>query len=697
MQRMKQAPRPRRTATSVLALSVLARRSAGLAVGAAAVVAVLGASAAQARITRIEVKRVEQPTFQGRSFGAVGAYEKVVGRAFGEVDPSDPHNALIVDIAHAPKNARGMVEYDMDFMILKPVDLAKGNHRLWFEVNNRGNLGAFQQYNDARVADGNNPTSADDAGNGFIMRQGYTFATAGWDASAPSSDGRFTIRVPVAVNADGSPIVGPAMQEFVVDNDRTFAGRLSYAAASLDKSQAMLTVRTRYEDEPATVPADQWEFADKTGNAIRLVPDKTPFAQGTLYTFTYQAKNPQVTGLGFAALRDFNSFLRYAERDDAGTANPLAGDIKYIYTSCRSQPCRTLHDFIWLGFNADEAGRPVMSGMENWIGGSTGIFMNYRFAQPGRTHRQHIARWYPEFQGPFTNEVVHDPITGKTDGRLARCSASNTCPKVFEVNSENEYWSKDMAVGLVDTEGKDRTTEPANVRSYLIASLPHSGAVGPTGRGICQQPRNSLVANAVLRALLVALDEWVSSGKEPPASRVPRVTDGTLVPPLPQDQVGFPAIRGVTYNGRMHTGDLFDFGPQFADGILTVLPPRLVGTPYPALVPKTDADGNDVAGIRIPDVAVPLATYTGWALRAYPAGADDGCDAAGQEIAFAKTKAERVARGDSRPSIEERYPSNADYVSKVGAAAAGLARDRLLLEEDVQAYVKKAQAAPLEK
>jgi hypothetical protein len=231
------------------------------------------------------------------------------------------------------------------------------------------------------------------------------------------------------------------------------------------------------------------------------------------------------------------------------------------------------------------------------------------------------------------------------------------------VNSENEFWSKNMAVGLVDAAGKDRTSEPANVRSYLVSSLPHSGAIGPNGRGICQQPRNPLVANGVLRALLVAMDQWVSAGVEPPASRVPRVADGTLVAPLPRESVGFPAIRGVTYNGRMHTGDLFDYGPKFAEGILTTLPPRLVGTPYPALVPKTDADGNDLAGIRIPEVAVPLATYTGWALRAVPAGGDDGCDAAGQQIAFAKTKAERIALGDPRPSLEERYPSHAEYVN----------------------------------
>jgi hypothetical protein len=205
------------------------------------------------------------------------------------------------------------------------------------------------------------------------------------------------------------------------------------------------------------------------------------------------------------------------------------------------------------------------------------------------------------------------------------------------------------------------------------------------------QDRNPLVANAVLRALLVAMDQWVSAGVEPPARRIPRVVDGTLVPPLPQTGQGFPEIPGVKYNGRMHTGDLFDYGQQFSEGILTILPPRLVGTPYPALVPRVDPDGNDIAGIRLPEVAVPLATYTGWNLRAVPAGGDDGCDNFGQRIAFARTKAERIATGDPRPSLEERYPRHADYVNAVVSPANELARDSLLLDEDVQAYVKKAQ------
>ena len=660
--------------------------------GALALVA-LTPGAADARITKIEIKRVESPTFEGTAFGQVGQYEKLVGRAYGEVDPKDPKNAVIVDIANAPKNARGMVEYDTDIYILKPINLAKGNHRLWFEVNNRGNMPAYELMTEGQV-DGNDPTKATDAGNGFLMRQGYTILETGWDTSAATGGGRFTIHVPVAKNPDGSPIVGSSMEEFVVDNATTKRGRLTYPAATLDKSKATLTVRTRYEDAPVTVPADKWQYTDEKGTAISLVDD-TPFEKGKLYTLVYQAKDPLVGGLGFAAIRDVGAFFRSAKADDAGTANPLAGDVQYVYTACQSQPCRTMHDFLWLGFNQDESGKKVVDGMMNWIGGSTGIFTNFRFGQGSRTQRQHIARWFPEFQGPFTNQVMLDPITRKTDGRLKRCTETNTCPKIFETNSANEYWSKDMAVGLVDTKGKDLTNEPANVRSYFIASMYHAGAFPNKGKGICQQVRSPLTPTAVLRALLVDMDQWVSKGTEPPASRVPSANKGTLVSPLPQANQGFPKLQGVTYNGRMHEGDLFDFGPDFDKGIMTVLPPKHLGTPYPALVPKTDADGNDIAGIRIPEVTVPVATYTGWALRAN--SGDDGCDGAGQMIPFSKTKAERMTNDDPRLSIEERYPSHEDYVTKISTAANALVRDRLYLDEDAQAIVKRAQDSAVAK
>ena len=276
----------------------------------------------------------------------------------------------------------------------------------------------------------------------------------------------------------------------------------------------------------------------------------------------------------------------------------------------------------------------------------------------------------------------------KCDWNSAPLSVWTTCPRIFEVNSANEYWVKGGSLAHTDTLGND-VADPGNVRSYLLSSLPH---VAFSGLGICQQPRNPLVPNRALRALLVALDEWVSEDKTPPPSRVPRRVDGTLVRSQ-QERVNFPNIPSVTYNGLLTTGDLFDFGPSVDDGVLTTLPPRLVASPYPVFVPRTDRDGNDMAGIRLPEVAVPLATYTGWGLRAAAFAGDDLCDAAGQKIDFSPTKADRLATGDPRFSIEERYPTHEKYVREVKHAAQQLHRQRLLLEEDVARYIREADAS----
>jgi hypothetical protein len=345
-----------------------------------------------------------------------------------------------------------------------------------------------------------------------------------------------------------------------------------------------------------------------------------------------------------------------------------------------------MRDFVHLGFNEDEAGRRVFEGILNWEGGASGIFLNYRFAQAARTHRQHVGRWYPEREFPFANQMLFDPVTGKTDGRLRRCQASNSCPRIFEVNSSNEYWVKASSLLHTDPLGND-LPDPPNVRFYLLSSLAHVASTGP---GICQQPGNPIVPNAALRALLVALNEWVSEDKTPPASRVPRRAEGTLVSSLPRETVGFPSIPGVTYNGLMTTGDLFDFGPFFNDGILTTLPPLFFGSPYPVFVPRTDSDGNDVAGVRLPQIAVPLATYTGWSLRAPAFAGDDLCDAFGQKLEFYQTQAERLAIGDPRPSLKERYPTHGSYLSAVAGVASELHRQRLLLGEDVDRIVQAA-------
>ena len=681
----------------------------------AMVVVLVLAPALGARIKQIVVTKTESPTFGGASFGSVGQYELIQGTISGEVDPNNPQDAVIVDISRAPRNSHGTVTYSADFQIIRPINLAAGNHRIIFDLPNRGRALALSTLNEGS---GNSKTGAGSPGNGFIMNQGYTLVEGAWDISAAPSG--FSVRFPVATNHDGSAIVGTVLEEFVIDKSATPATEpLTYAAASDDKSQATLTVRENYGDTPIVIPSSGWDYADSTLTGIKLTSGSFggpgSFGPTALYEFTYIARDPLVAGLGFAAVRDLATFLRNARTDDSGYPNPMAGDVEAIYTACYSQPCRTLHDFLLWGFNEvehqnDSAGdrrsdrdddrdeshhQKVFEGVINWVGGGDGLYMNYRFAQPGRTSRQHIARWYPEFQFPWANHITHDPVTHRKAGRLDACRRTDTCPKIIELNSENEYYSKGGSLLTTDTRGHDLELEDTpNVRYYLMSSLPHAAGTAP---GVCQQPQNPLNASAVLRALTVDMDEWVTNGTLPPANRVPRRSDGTLQPSLPQAGMGFPTIPGVTYNGVMHTGDLFNFGPRFHQGILDVMPPLLLDTPYPVFVPKTDSDGNDIAGIRLPDVSVPVATYTGWALRASAPGDPvpivDGCDAAGQRIPFAKTMADRLAAGDPRPSLQERYADHAAYVNLVTQAAQELQRQRLLLDMDVQAYIVAAQAA----
>jgi hypothetical protein len=685
--------------------------------------------AAQARVTQIVITGTE-PAFGGRSFGAVGPYERITGYFIGTVDPDDPLNAVIVDIGLAPKNPDGTVTYSTDFQILRPANQDHPYPRLIYDLTNRGRTTALEILNDSET--GNDVRSSGDPGNGFLMRHGFIVLETGWDFSVPHNGRLFTMNVPVVKHPDGSSITGLNSEEFVIDRGATPAvQQLTYPAASPDKTKASFTVRRNYGDVPVPLPADAWDYADDKLDAVRLTsgPFGGPgsFGPTALYEFTYEAKDPVVAGLGFAAMRDIAVFLRSALTDDGGTPNPVAG-VQYIYSFCSSQPCRTMHDFVQLGFNEPEhavgprlpgrAPTKAFDGVLNWKAGGSGLFMNYRFSQPVRTHRQHIGRWTPEYQFPFADVNVADTVSGKTDWRLRRCEASvksmsgGSCPKIVEANSSNEYWAKASSMMQTDSAGRDLDLAAADgVRYYLLASVPHSSARGP---GICAQPRNPLRPNAVLRALLMDLDAWVSAGTAPPGNRMPRVADGTLVPPLPQQlsrtelsrtelsgiagensgsggqAYSFPRIPGVVYNGAHHTGDLWDFGPGFDKGFLSALPPRLVGTPYPVFVPSADADGNDIAGIRLPDVAVPVATYTGWALRA---DGLDGCDAYGQKIGLARTRAARLAGGDPRPSLEERYGDHAAYVERVRQAAAALRDERFMLEEDVAATVAAAEAA----
>lgn len=683
----------RRFLLATLALSALAACGGGNDDNA-------GSSAPPAGIQRIEITS-RQVNFDGTSFGAVGQYEKLMGKAYGEIDPADPRNAVITDLALAPRNARGRIEYSMDIFILKPVDLSKGNRKLFMEVNNRGGklFGAFNQ-----SAGGNNPTTAADAGQGFLMNQGYSMAWSGWDPSAAAGNNALTITLPVAKNADGSSITGPAYDYIVFDNGTTLTATLANKVASLDKTQATLTVRDRLTDTPTAVPGTGWEYT--SNNQIRLLPVGTAFKQSAIYEFKYTAIDPVVAGIGFAATRDFVSFLRNATVDTVNTPNPLAGNVTRTLAFTVSQPGRYMNDFVWLGFNQDERGGKVFDGVENWIAAGTGIGLNYRFAQPARTERNRQNHLYPEAPFPFAYAVTTDHITGKTDGRNRRCQLTSTCPKIMQVNSANEYWVKTGSLVHTDTQGND-LPDPDNVRFFLLSGVEHavSGAA-PNSPGVCAQPRNTTDPNAALRALFVAMDQWVD-GTAPPPSAVPRKNDGNAVfstttafsglgiGEVPQAGLGWPNIPGVLYDGLVTVRNRFDFGPQFDSGIISTTPPTATGQVYPSFVSKVDADGNEIAGIRLPPVAAPIATTTGWGHRATAFAGPDGCESSGQTIPLPVTTAQQTSSGDPRTSVEARYVDKAGYVAAVTAAAQALQTRRLLLQADVDAYISAAQASTI--
>ncbi len=654
----------------------------------------LSAQLAEARITSVtwDPARSQAPSmfpgqsaaFGGSSFGTVGQYEKLRGTATGELDPNDPRNKVITDIELAPRNAAGMVTYSMDVFVLRPMNQALGNQRLFYDFNNRGQMRLGRVNNGTVTSD---PVTAADAGDGYVMRHGFSVAGNGWDFGA-SGTANMKISVP---RLTGLP--GPSYEYIVNDNATTATATLSFPANTLDKALAKLTVRARLDDTPRTMLASEWEYASST--QIRLLPAGTRFLQSAIYEFTYTARDPVVSGVGLAASRDWVSFLRH-ETDPA--KNPLAGHVQHTYSYSISQPSRTLNDFVLFGFNEDEGGKRVLDGILSHTGGGSGDQINYRYGQTGRTERNRQNHLYPEGVFPFAHQVMTDHLSGKTGGRDERCAASNTCPKRFEVNTSNEYWVKAGSLLHSDTRGKD-LKGPDEVRYYLMSGQSH-GVGDVTDRGVCREFTNGVSPYRAHRALLLALDRWVSDGVEPPKSEIPHgghrawaVTQpGSQVGKVPQDELGWPSIPGVLYTGVITTRYLLDFGGSLDDGIITNYPPSVVGRPsYRIFVSKVDEDGNEIAGVQMPGVAAPTATTTGWALRRDDFGGPDGCESDGQNIPFARTKAER--KGDPRKSLEERYKDHDGYVKAVAKAARKLQKDGFLVEEDVQNFINEAQAS----
>ncbi len=637
------------------------------------------APGAEAKITAIKIDQAA-PFAEGAAFGAVGAYERVAGTAKGELDPADPRNAVIVNLDKAPRNARGMVDYETEFYILRPVDLGKGNRKILYDVTNRGRKFLLHWVMDApaqAVSAVNEPAAAKDAGNGLFFRQGYTMVWSGWEPDAPKSNNGMAMKAPVATR-NGTAIVRIIRDELVSGTRAapTETFKLSYEAATLDQSQAKLTVRRKENDTKTSIPAANWAYVD--ARTIRLLPEGTKPEPGSLYEFHYPAKDPKVLGIGYAATRDLVSFLRYQTQDAAGVPNPAGPGIKSALAIGISQSGRYLRDHIAQGFNQDESRRKVFDGVLAHISGVGKVFMNTEFGQPSRTNTQHEDHYFPENEFPFSAATLKDPVTGKT-GSLLRGDGFD--PLLIEVNTSTEYWQKGASLLHTDPFGRQDIALPKTARVYMVAGTQHGGKVGlTTAPGPCANPRNPHSSAPALRALLVALDQWVNEGIEPPPSRVPTIAAGTLAP---SDRIGFPALPQMQV---AHAGNPLVL---FGDWINPRPEPK---NAYRPLVAKVDADGNEIAGIRLPDIAAPIATYTGWNLYQTPFPEGELCDRDGSYMAFARTKSERIAAGDPRLSLEERYGNHANYVAQVRAAVAPLVQARLLLPEDAARFIAMANA-----
>jgi hypothetical protein len=652
-----------------------------------------------ARIVRVVIEQHDAPAFQGQNFGQIGPYERLSGHVYGELDPKSPLNSIVTDIEFAPRNARGMVEYSATFSIAIPVDVSKSSGVLFYEVPNRGRA----------------PLPAANARAGAmadLFKFGHIVLTSGWQGDLTPAPNVETISVPVAKNADGSPLTGPVLVRFadMAPNTNTLALRGRQPPApmasplTLDASKATLTRRAAEGREIIPIRSSDWAFADCSSAPFPGKPDpdkiclKNGFNPAYLYELVYTAKDPLVLGIGFAATRDLTSFFRYAAKDDTGTANPIAGKVTHTLARGDSQSGNFLRSLVHLGFNQDEGKKIVFDGINPNIAVRQ-LAMNFRFASPSGAAALYepgsdgVQTW-----GSYTDEARHRPAASLLD----RCTASNTCPKVFETFGASEFWNLRGSADLVGTKADKDIPLPANVRRYFFPGVTHGGGGGgfstnvPNPPRACELPNNPNPSSDTMRALTVALVDWVMRGTAPPPSQYPRLDHGDLVEPT-QAALGFPIIPGVPLPDNIQVPLYeYDFGPKFnyndMRGFITMEPPAIRQV-LPSLAPKVDADGNEPMGVASVLHQAPLGSYLGWNVTATGFAKGTGCGLVGGYVPFAKTNAERMAGGDPRPSLEERYGTHEKYVAVVRAAAARLVHDRFLLQDDADRLIADADAS----
>jgi len=686
----------------------------------------------QARITKILVDEKVSPAFcKGTactSFGDAGQYEQIAGRAFGELDPGDPLNSIIQDIALA-KDADGKVRYVASFVITKPVDMAKASGLMWHDVPNRGRPVLL-----APMERGFGDVGLATAWQGDNASMSATLGTA----ARPTMNvaGNHWLQVPVAKNPDGSPITGQILGRII---NRSGMGAqplivqtnpVPYMPATMDTSKATLVSRDHETMEGAVsgetpIAATDWKFCGGGTFDAPVELTKLPvqiclkggYNPAKLYQVVYTGKDPYVLGIGFAAWRDVASFFKYADKDDAGTANPLAGRITRSITRGRSQSGNYLRGWVHLGFNQDEAKRQVHDGMWPIIAGRR-IALNIRWAQPDGV----MELYQPGSEGPQWWVPYPDQKRGlPTRSILDRCNATKTCPKVIEHFGAAEIWGLKLGPEWVGTDPKEDISMPENVRRYYVGSTAHGGGVGGfdtslPGVGLSKTPvecpgNNSgvgvLAANPmphgeVVNAITVHFRDWVMRNVAPPPSRYPTLREKQLVE-ANKTAMGFPTIPGLRATapepGFINPLLDYDWGPDFnpndGSGVMASVTPRIKQV-IKMLVPKVDADGNEIGGVPVVLREAPLGTYTGWNITAggtMPFHKDKLCMYAGGMIPFAKTKAERTANNDPRLSLEERYTDHAGYVAAVRKAAASALQQKFLLQQDADALIAAADAS----